>query len=57
MMKEEVYNKFKIFGPILPIISFVDIKETVDFINNGGKPLAIYFYGSIWSKNIDILNS
>ncbi|MEE9372149.1 MAG: aldehyde dehydrogenase family protein [Saprospiraceae bacterium] len=34
----------EIFGPILPIRTFKDIKEPVDFVNKGEKPLALYVY-------------
>lgn len=36
----------EIFGPILPIISFDDINEVVEYINNNEKPLAMYFFGN-----------
>jgi hypothetical protein len=35
----------EIFGPVLPIISFSDIGETIKFINDRPKPLAIYYFG------------
>jgi aldehyde dehydrogenase (NAD+) len=41
MMKNEI------FGPFLPIYTFNDIKEPLDFINKNEKPLALYIY----SKN------
>lgn len=34
----------EIFGPILPVIEFEDIKEVVDFVNNREKPLALYYF-------------
>lgn len=37
----------EIFGPLLPIISYSDLNEVIDTINNGPKPLALY----LWSKN------
>lgn len=36
----------EIFGPILPIISYNDISEAIDFINKREKPLALYYFGS-----------
>lgn len=39
MMSEEI------FGPILPIIEFNDIDSVINKINEGGKPLALYYYG------------
>lgn len=35
----------EIFGPILPVMSFEHIDEPIDFINNGDKPLAFYYFG------------
>ncbi|PHR85244.1 MAG: coniferyl-aldehyde dehydrogenase [Colwellia sp.] len=32
----------EIFGPILPIISYEDISETIDYINRRPRPLALY---------------
>ena len=32
----------EIFGPILPIIGYQDINETIDYINNKPRPLALY---------------
>jgi aldehyde dehydrogenase (NAD+) len=37
----------EIFGPVLPVIAYRDIKEVVNQINAGPKPLALY----IFSKN------
>ncbi|MDW5289267.1 aldehyde dehydrogenase family protein [Formosa sp. PL04] len=37
----------EIFGPILPIKTYSDIKEVIDYINSKEKPLALYIY----SKN------
>jgi len=37
----------EIFGPILPIIEYGNLREAIDFINSKSKPLALY----IFSKN------
>lgn len=34
----------EIFGPILPIISYNNIKEVINFINSRPKPLALYVF-------------
>ena len=36
----------EIFGPILPVISFDEIKEAINFINNRPKPLALYVFST-----------
>lgn len=34
----------EIFGPIMPIFRYSDISSVIHFINNGGKPLALYCF-------------
>ena len=36
----------EIFGPLLPLLTFEDINEPLTHINNGEKPLALYYFGS-----------
>jgi aldehyde dehydrogenase (NAD+) len=36
----------EIFGPLLPVLTFEDINEPLTHINNGEKPLALYYFGS-----------
>lgn len=43
--------KSEIFGPLLPIMTFTDIAEAMDFVNNREKPLALYVFSKI-QKNI-----
>jgi aldehyde dehydrogenase (NAD+) len=43
----------EIFGPILPIISFDSIDESIAFVNSREKPLAFYYFGkSARAKNV-----
>jgi len=35
----------EIFGPLLPILSFSDLGDTIDLINERDKPLAAYYFG------------
>lgn len=35
----------EIFGPVLPVMTFSELKEATDFINSGEKPLALYYFG------------
>lgn len=35
----------EIFGPLLPVWTFSDIKEAIEYINNNEKPLALYYFG------------
>jgi aldehyde dehydrogenase (NAD+) len=34
----------EIFGPVLPILSYSDLSEVINIINNGEKPLALYLF-------------
>ena len=36
----------EIFGPVLPLLTFEDLSEAVDFVVARPKPLALYFFGS-----------
>ena len=42
----------EIFGPILPVLTFEHIDETIEYINKNEKPLAFYYFG----KNKDAIN-
>ncbi|MGB3605522.1 MAG: aldehyde dehydrogenase family protein [Psychroserpens sp.] len=43
----------EIFGPILPVKTYTNIQEVIDYINSKGKPLALY----IFSKNKKQINT
>lgn len=45
LMEEEI------FGPILPIVAYSDLDETISFVNGKSKPLALYIFSSN-NKNI-----
>jgi aldehyde dehydrogenase (NAD+) len=34
----------EIFGPLLPVISYTDLDEVINYINSKEKPLAIYYF-------------
>ena len=44
----------EIFGPILPVKTFANIEETVEYINSKDKPLALYIYSKN-QKSIDYI--
>lgn len=44
----------EIFGPILPVKLYSDVKEAIDYINSKEKPLALYIYSKS-QKNIDFI--
>lgn len=39
LMKEEI------FGPILPVLTFQNLSDAIEIINNKDKPLVIYYFG------------
>ena len=48
VMKEEI------FGPILPVYTYKNIGEAIEFIGKLDKPLAVYYFGknSRWNANL-----
>ena len=45
LMKEEI------FGPVMPVFPFKDIREVIKFINARDKPLAVYYFGEAMGVN------
>lgn len=43
---ESEVMKSEIFGPILPILTFENVAQAVDFVNARPKPLALYYFGN-----------
>jgi aldehyde dehydrogenase (NAD+) len=42
----------EIFGPIVPVLTYKNIDDVIDYISGRGKPLALYIYSND-QKNID----
>ncbi|MCH7414850.1 aldehyde dehydrogenase family protein [Belliella sp. R4-6] len=51
----DVLNE-EIFGPILPIVNYVDIHEAIRFVNSKPKPLALYVFSNNENSINTILN-
>ena len=51
LMKEEI------FGPVMPIMPFRDIREVIKYINDRDKPLAVYYFGASNGPNSRLLCS
>jgi coniferyl-aldehyde dehydrogenase len=47
----------EIFGPILPIRTYNDIKEVVAYINSHPRPLGLYFFGPDAAERDYVLNN
>jgi aldehyde dehydrogenase (NAD+) len=50
---ESATMKEEIFGPILPMFTFTNIEQAIDYINKQEKPLALYYFGG--KKNLKML--
>jgi len=50
IMKEEI------FGPILPVLTFENTGEVLDFIQSREKPLSVYYFSEDRKKQNDFLN-
>lgn len=37
--------RHEIFGPVLPVMTFGDISDVIDFVNKRPKPLSFYYFG------------
>lgn len=42
--REDPVMQEEIFGPILPVLTFSEIKEVISAVNNNPKPLALYLF-------------
>jgi coniferyl-aldehyde dehydrogenase len=45
----------EIFGPILPIKQYKDVKETLDYVNSKDRPLGLYYFGQDSAEERDVL--
>jgi aldehyde dehydrogenase (NAD+) len=50
--KDSTVMEEEIFGPILPILTYKNLDEVIEYINSKDKPLALYIFSSK-SKNIN----
>jgi coniferyl-aldehyde dehydrogenase len=46
----------EIFGPVLPLKSYRDVKETVDYINHHPRPLGLYYFGADQAEENRVLS-
>lgn len=54
---EMMVMKEEIFGPILPILKYSDLKQVIDHINSHPKPLSLYFFSRSGKNKNKILKS
>ena len=46
----------EIFGPVLPVKSSGDVKETIDFVNANPRPLGLYYFGQDGQEEQQVLS-
>ena len=46
----------EIFGPVMPVFPFKDIREVIKFINERDKPLAVYYFGNATGSNANLIS-
>jgi len=51
IMKEEI------FGPLLPIKTYKDIDDPIEYINKNDKPLGLYYFGNNKNEEAKVINS
>ena len=57
-LKEEAsLLQHEIFGPILPIVTYKDLDEAIDYINSKERPLALYIYSKSKSNTNKIIEN
>ena len=49
--------KHEIFGPILPIMTYENISDVVDYINKNDNPLGLYYFGRSQSEQNFVINN
>ena len=49
--------KHEIFGPILPIMTYENISDVVDYINKNDNPLGLYYFGKSQSEQNFVINN
>ena len=47
----------EIFGPVLPVVEYNDIKEAISTVNEKDRPLGLYYFGTDKSEEAKILNN
>ncbi len=45
VLPEHQIMKDEIFGPILPVLTYENVEEAINFVNSNEKPLAFYYFG------------
>lgn len=46
----------EIFGPIMPVKSYTEVSEAVDYINRHDRPLGLYYFGEDGSEKAQVLD-
>ncbi len=52
---ESAVMQDEIFGPVMPVKSYEEVSETVDFINAKARPLGLYYFGTDGAEETQVL--
>lgn len=47
----------EIFGPVLPVVEYTEVKEALDTINSKDRPLGLYYFGNDKNEQSNVLNN
>jgi coniferyl-aldehyde dehydrogenase len=47
----------EIFGPVLPVVEFTEVKEALDSINSKDRPFGLYYFGTDKNEQSNVLNN
>lgn len=57
IQEDNLLMQEEIFGPILPVMTYENIDEAIEYVNNHEKPLAFYIFSSSKAIQNKLLNS
>lgn len=46
----------EIFGPVMPVKSYSDVQETIDYVNEHPRPLGLYYFGEDNNEQAQVLD-
>ena len=46
----------EIFGPVLPVKSYADVQDTIDYVNAHDRPLGLYYFGADQAEASHVVN-
>lgn len=53
--REQAVMQEEIFGPVLPIVTYETLDDAIDYVNQGERPLAFYWFGTNAKRKAKVL--